>query len=180
MGQINGALRDVVGVRAFAIQPNSLGIRGAGRGLTFAVTGNDYGQLEEVAERLVARMQENPAFGQVRLDYETTQPQLFIEIDRTRASDLGIEIAGLGDALRAVLDGRSVGTVFAQDTSYDIQMLSTVRSGERSRRSGKRLRAGGRRADGAACPPSCGSRNARSPRNWNARVKTGRSRFRRA
>jgi hydrophobic/amphiphilic exporter-1 (mainly G- bacteria), HAE1 family len=74
---------------------------------------------------LVARMQENPAFGQVRLEYETTQPQLFIEIDRTRASDLGIEIAGLGDALRAVLDGRSVGTVFLDDTSYDIQMLST-------------------------------------------------------
>jgi hydrophobic/amphiphilic exporter-1 (mainly G- bacteria), HAE1 family len=125
VGQINGALRGVVGVRAFAIQPNSLGIRGAGRGLTFAVTGNDYGQLEEVAGALVARMQENPAFGQVRLEYETTQPQLFIEIDRTRASDLGIDISGLGDALRAVLDGRSVGTVFVEDTSYDIQMLST-------------------------------------------------------
>lgn len=124
--QINGALRGVVGVRAFAIQPNSLGIRGAGRGLTFAVTGNDYGQLEEVAETLVARMQENPGFGQVRLEYETTQPQLFIEIDRTRASDLGVEITGLGDALRAVLDGRSVGSVFLDDTSYDIQMLSTA------------------------------------------------------
>ena len=126
VGQINGALREVVGVRAFAIQPNSLGIRGAGRGLTFAVTGNDYTQLEEAAGALVERMQENPGFGQVRLEYETTQPQLFIEIDRTRASDLGVEIAGLGDALRAVLDGRSVGTVFLDDTSYDIQMLSTA------------------------------------------------------
>jgi HAE1 family hydrophobic/amphiphilic exporter-1 len=125
VGQINGALRSVVGVRAFAIQPNSLGIRGAGRGLTFAITGNDYGQLEEVANALVGRMQENPGFGQVRLEYETTQPQLFIEIDRTRASDLGIEIAGLGDALRAVLDARSVGSVFVNDTSYDIQLLST-------------------------------------------------------
>ena len=125
VGDINAALRGVVGVRAFAIQPNSLGIRGAGRGLTFAVTGNDYAQLETVAEALVARMQQNPGFGQVRLEYETTQPQLFIEIDRTRASDLGVEIAGLGGALRAVLDGRSVGTVFVDDTSYDIQMLST-------------------------------------------------------
>jgi hydrophobic/amphiphilic exporter-1 (mainly G- bacteria), HAE1 family len=126
VGEINGALRNVVGVRAFAIQPNSLGIRGAGRGLTFAVTGNDYGQLQTVAEDLVARMQQNPDFGQVRLEYETTQPQLFIEIDRTRASDLGIDITGLGTALRAVLDGSSVGTVFIDDTSYDIQMLSTT------------------------------------------------------
>lgn len=126
VGQINDALRNVIGVRAFAIQPNSLGIRGAGRGLTFAVTGNDYDQLETVAEQLVEQMQQNPDFGQVRLEYETTQPQLFIEIDRTRASDLGIDITGLGDALRAVLDGRSVGTVFIDDTSYDIQMLATT------------------------------------------------------
>jgi hydrophobic/amphiphilic exporter-1 (mainly G- bacteria), HAE1 family len=126
VGQINGALRGVVGVRAFAIQPNSLGIRGAGRGLTFAITGNDYAQLAQAGEALVARMQENPAFGQVRLEYETTQPQLFIEIDRARASDLGVDITGLGEALRAVLDGRSVGSVFVNDTSYDIQMLSTA------------------------------------------------------
>ena len=124
--QINGALRGVIGVRAFAIQPNSLGIRGAGRGLTFAVTGDDYAQLAEVSERLVARMQEDPAMGQVRLEYETTQPQLFVEIDRERASDLGIDIAGLGEALRAVLDGRSVGSVFLGDASFDVRMLSTA------------------------------------------------------
>ena len=124
--QINGALRSIVGVRAFAIQPNSLGIRGAGRGLTFAVTGDSYERLAEVSDRLVARMQEEPAFGDVRLEYETTQPQLFVEIDRARASDLGVEIAGLGEALRAVLDGRTVGSVFIDDRAYDIQMLSTA------------------------------------------------------
>jgi HAE1 family hydrophobic/amphiphilic exporter-1 len=125
VGEINGKLRQVIGVRAFAIQPNSLGIRGAGRGLTFAITGDSYDQLAEVSERLVARMQENPAMGQVRLEYETTQPQLFVEIDRTRAADLGIDITGLGEALRAVLDGRTIGSVFIEDESYDIQMLST-------------------------------------------------------
>ncbi|SNR24530.1 efflux RND transporter permease subunit [Puniceibacterium sediminis] len=126
VGEINGKLRGIIGVRAFAIQPNSLGIRGAGRGLTFALTGDSYAQLAEVSQKLVERMQENPAFGQVRLEYETTQPQLFIEIDRTRASDLGIDISGLGDALRAALEGRSIGTVFVQDKSYDVQMLSTT------------------------------------------------------
>nr|WP_245867044.1 efflux RND transporter permease subunit [Kandeliimicrobium roseum] len=126
VGDINAALRQVIGVRAFAIQPNSLGIRGAGRGLSFAVTGDNYAQLAEVSERLVARMQQNPDFGQVRLEYETTQPQLFIEIDRARAADLGVDITGLGEALRAVLEGRTVGSVFIDDRAYDIQMLSTT------------------------------------------------------
>ncbi|MFP4328254.1 MAG: efflux RND transporter permease subunit [Paracoccaceae bacterium] len=125
VSELNRGLRDVIGVRAFAIQPNSLGIRGAGRGLSFAITGNSYSQLAEVSETLVQRMQDNPDFGNVRLEYETTQPQLFIEIDRARASDLGIEIAGLGEALRAMLEGQSVGSVFIDDLAYDIQMLST-------------------------------------------------------
>ncbi len=63
--------------------------------------------------------------GQVRLEYETTQPQLFVQIDRERASDLGVDITGLGDALRAVLNGRSIGSVFIDDTSFDVQLLST-------------------------------------------------------
>ncbi len=123
--EINGKLRGVIGIRAFAIQPNSLGIRGAGQGLSFAVVGNDYATLADSARKLVASMEQNPALGQVRLGYDTTQAQLFIEVDRTRASDLGIDIAGLGEALQAVLDGRTVGAVFLEDKSFDIKMLST-------------------------------------------------------
>jgi hydrophobic/amphiphilic exporter-1 (mainly G- bacteria), HAE1 family len=125
VGDVNRYLGSVVGVRAFVIQPNSLRIRGAGRGLSFAITGSNYEQLSQVADQLVQAMQQNTAMGQVRLEYETTLPQLFVEIDRARASDLGIDITGLGNALRAVLDGRSVGSVFIDDTSYDVQMLSS-------------------------------------------------------
>lgn len=125
VGEINGMLRGIIGVRAFAIQPNSLGIRGAGRGLAFAITGDSYDQLADVAETMVARMQEVPGLGQVRLEYEQTQPQLFVQIDRTLAADLGIDISGLGQALQAVLDGRRVASVFIDDASYDVQMVST-------------------------------------------------------
>lgn len=125
VNDINAGLRDIIGVRAFAIQPNSLGIRGAGRGLAFAITGNDYDQLAEVAQAMVDRLSENPAMGQVRLEYERTQPQLFVQIDRTLAADLGVDITGLGQALQAVLDGREVASVFIGDTNFGVQMLST-------------------------------------------------------
>ena len=125
VAEINGRLRGIIGVQAFAIQPNSLRIRGAGQGLTFAVVGSSYDTLGPLSAELVRRMEENPAFGQVRLGYETTQPQLFIEVDRARASDLGVNIDGLGEALQAVLDGRNIGTVFIEDRSFDIKMLST-------------------------------------------------------
>ncbi|MCX7567895.1 efflux RND transporter permease subunit [Sulfitobacter sp. F26169L] len=125
VSEINGKLRGIIGVRAFAIQPNSLGIRGAGRGLAFAITGDSYDQLAEVAEIMVDRMRQIGGMGQVRLEYETTQPQLFVNIDRALAADLGIDITGLGQALQAVLDGRTVASVFIDDSSYEVQVLST-------------------------------------------------------
>jgi hydrophobic/amphiphilic exporter-1 (mainly G- bacteria), HAE1 family len=126
VGQINGLVSQVVGVQAFAIQPNSLGIRGAGRGLQFAIVGNSYERLAEAADALVDRLGQDARFGEVRLDYDTTQPQLFVAVDRDRASDLGIEIEGLGEAIQAVLDGRTVGQVFVEDKSYDVKMLATA------------------------------------------------------
>ena len=127
VADVSRAAAAVVGVRSFAVQPNSLGIRGAGQGLQFALLGSDFDEPRRgAAEALVKAMEADPRFRQVRVSYETTQPQLYISVDRERASDLGIDIDGLGETLQAVLDGRSVGSVFIDDRSYDIDISSTT------------------------------------------------------
>lgn len=126
VGDINRRVSGVPGVRAFAIQPNSLRIRGAGNGLQFAFTGNDYAVLADTAQKMVAALEADSRFRQVRLSYETTQPQLSVRIDRERASDLGINIDGLAEALQALLDGREVATVFIADRSYPVKLVSTT------------------------------------------------------
>ena len=47
-------------------------------------------------------------------------------IDRERASDLGINITGLAEALQAMLDGHEVGQVFIEDRSYEVKLVSTT------------------------------------------------------
>ncbi|POF32283.1 efflux RND transporter permease subunit [Roseibium marinum] len=126
LSEVNALVRDVPGVRAFAFQPNSLGIRGAGSGLQFAVAGSDYAQLGAAADRIIAAMEEDPRFRQVRLSTEATQPQLSVSIDRERASDLGIDINGLGSAMQAMLDGRKIGQVFINDQAFDVKFVSTT------------------------------------------------------
>ena len=123
--QVNGMLGSVPGVRAFAIQPNSLGIRGAGNGLQFAFVGNSYDELADVARQMVDRLEQDPRFRQIRLSYETTQPQISVRIDRERASDLGVNIDGLAEALQALLDGREVAQVFIEDRSFPVKLMST-------------------------------------------------------
>lgn len=126
VGQVNGMLAGVPGLRAFAIQPNSLGIRGAGNGLQFAFVGNSYDELAGVAQAMVDQLKQEPRFRQIRLSYETTQPQISVRIDRERASDLGVDIDGLAEALQALLDGREVAEVFIEDRAYPVKLMSTT------------------------------------------------------
>jgi HAE1 family hydrophobic/amphiphilic exporter-1 len=126
VGQLNGLVSSVPGVRAFAIQPNSLGIRGAGNGLQFAIVGSSYEQMGDAAQKLVQALEDDNRFTGVRLSYETTQPQLSVSIDRARASDLGIEISGLAQAMQAQLDGTNVGSVFIDDRAFPVKLISTT------------------------------------------------------
>ena len=125
VGEINQGLRGIPGVRAFAIQPNSLGIRGAGSGISVALTGPSYDDLAGAAETLKRAMEDEPGFSRVRMSYETNQPQLSIDIDRERADDLGIRIDGLAGAMQSVLDGREIGEVFVDDRAVPVKLVST-------------------------------------------------------
>ncbi len=126
LADINARVAEVPGVLAFAFQPNSLGIRGAGSGLQFAIVGNSYDRLGQAALAIIAEMENDPRFVAPRLSTEATQPQLAVRIDRERASDLGIDINGLSEALQAMLDGREIGQVFIEDRSYAVKLVSTT------------------------------------------------------
>jgi len=126
LDEINALAARVPGVRAFAFQPNSLGIRGSGSGLQFAVAGSSYDRLTAAANAILAEMEEDERFDRPRLSRDATQPQLKVVIDRERAADLGINYTGMSQAIQALLDGRSVGSVFLDDKSIDVKMLSTL------------------------------------------------------
>jgi HAE1 family hydrophobic/amphiphilic exporter-1 len=123
--EINSQVSKIPGIRAFAISPNSLGIRGGGQGLRFALLGPDYDGLITEGDKLIAAMEGRPEFRNIRLDFQATQPQLSVEIDRDRAQDLGVSISGLGQALQAVLDGREIATIAAGDRSIPVKLIST-------------------------------------------------------
>lgn len=123
--EINQQLTQVPGVRAFIRQGNSLGVRGGGSGLQVGLVGDNYQTLSDTANRLVDELSKDEKWGRVSTNYETTQPQMTLSIDRQKAASLGIDINGLDATMQAMIDGSDVGTVFINDTSYSVRMLST-------------------------------------------------------
>ncbi len=123
--EVQAKLVNVPGVRASINQSNSLGIRGGGSGLQFGLVGDNYQSLATAANAVKAEMEADPKWGRVSVNYETTQPQMTLTVDRDKAASLGVDINGLSTTMQAMIDGSNVGTVFINDQSYAVQMLST-------------------------------------------------------
>ncbi|OJU70014.1 MAG: multidrug transporter AcrB [Rhizobiales bacterium 63-7] len=127
VSDINAATARVPGLRVNVIQSNSLRIRGAGSGLQFAILGSDNEKLTAAAQKVVQAMDENASFSQPRLTNEPTQAQLSVAIDRERASDMGVNIAGLSTAIQSLLDSRSVVDVYVDGEAYPVLLTSNTR-----------------------------------------------------
>jgi multidrug efflux pump subunit AcrB len=77
--------------------------------------------VQAISERL-------PRLTAPRLSYSTTQPQLTVEIDRERAADLDVDIEGVAQTLRAMVEGSEVAELNVGDETVPIRIES--RSGD--------------------------------------------------
>jgi len=113
-------LAGLTGVLAFAINPPSLGQSFRSTPLQFIVQGNSYQQLEEMTSKILNKMRENKQLFMPDSDLKLNKPQLRVEIDRDKASALGVQIEEIGRTLETLLGGRQV-TRFKKDgEQYDV------------------------------------------------------------
>jgi len=119
---LNARLQQIPGVRVFARRPNSLGIRGGGQGLQFAIVGDDYEVLSNAADAMAEQLEANPAFSRVQVNFDTTQPQMSIRIDRDRVADAGLQLEAISMAVQILLSGREIGTFFDADDPVSIRV----------------------------------------------------------
>ncbi len=124
---ISSFIAQVPGVRAFATSPNSLGVRGGGNGLQFAIVGTSYDTLAKAATAAVDKLSADPRYGNVTSSYDTTQAQVRVQVDRQRADRLGIDIAGVGTTLQTMLDGLSVGDFTIDGITYPVYLQASAR-----------------------------------------------------
>ncbi len=122
--EIQAKVRNIPGAVVNLRQANSLGIRGGGQGLTFAVTGIDYDSISKGATDLIGTLSQNPAFANVQLNYDLNQPQLKVNIDRDRAADLGVSVADIGTIVSTLLAGADMGNFYIGDDKIDIRAMA--------------------------------------------------------
>ncbi|NVK25657.1 MAG: efflux RND transporter permease subunit [Gammaproteobacteria bacterium] len=120
MAEINQELQSLADVRAFAIMRSSLGGRGLGRPVQFVLQGDTYEQLAQWRDTLLEAARKNPNLSGLDSDYKETLPQLLVEIDTERASDLGVSVQDIGRTLEAMLGQRRATTYIERGEEYNV------------------------------------------------------------
>jgi hydrophobic/amphiphilic exporter-1 (mainly G- bacteria), HAE1 family len=129
--EIAATLRDplkaIPGATARVSQPNSLNLRRSGGRIEFTLTGGNYGAIAAAADDfLVAMHQRLPNLEDPEIEYQQTQPQLSVKVNRQRAEDLGIQVESISDTLRAMVDGLEVAELNVNDRSIPVRIESAA------------------------------------------------------
>src|SRR6185295_1401780 len=95
------------------------------------VTKNEYqytlqdaetGELYHWAPILEAKMRELPAFIDVNSDLQITNPTVKVQIDRDKASSLGVTAEQVEDALYSAFGTRQVSTIYTPSNEFFVIM----------------------------------------------------------
>lgn len=124
VNDIRGQLSQLAGLRAFAVNPPGLGQSAFNQELEVVVAGPDYEQVLAWSEILMAALEDNPNLTGVDTDFEQTQPQLNVELDRDRAADQGITATDVGLTLQAMFATLTASTYVDRGREYDVMLES--------------------------------------------------------
>ena len=117
-------LSKVPGIQVFLMNPPAISIGGRmTKGLyQYTMQGPDTGELYRFATILEKKMKEKPEFQDVNSDLQMNNPEIRVEINRDKASSLGITALQIEDALRSAYGSREVSTIYTQTNSYKVIM----------------------------------------------------------
>ena len=124
--EVNRQLGTIPGAQARVIRGNSLNLRNADGGLDFALIGTNYQEIFKQTNRFVLAMEERlPWLNNARVEFRATQPELSINIDRQRATDLGVDIADLATIIQVLIDEFEVAELTVDDITLPIMLQAT-------------------------------------------------------
>jgi multidrug efflux pump len=114
-------LMGLPGVSAFPVTPPSLGQGFRERPINFViVSGDSYENMARVAQQFIAEMQKNPGIVQPDSDLQLNKPEIFLEVDRARAADMGISVDTVARTVETMLGGRVVTRYKRDAEQYDV------------------------------------------------------------
>ncbi len=107
--------------RAFASQEQTISVnRRGGQPVQFVIQNNNFEKLREILPKFLDEAKKSPVFEGVDADLKFNKPELRINIDRLRASELGVSVADINQALELAYSDRRLGYFYKSGKQYQV------------------------------------------------------------
>ncbi|MFW5975050.1 MAG: efflux RND transporter permease subunit, partial [Bacteroidota bacterium] len=95
-----------------------------GKPVNIEISGDEFSELIPITENLKAYIEELqiPGIEELKMDIEPNTPELVVNINRDKASMLGISTGQLGSTLRTALNGKEISKIRDGEDEYDIRL----------------------------------------------------------
>ena len=100
--------------------------------IQYNLRGDDLDELEQIASQVVTTLQSTPGFVDVNSTSQSGKPEIAIDIDRDRASDLGVKVEDLGKAVSSLIGGQAVTNFEDGGKNIDVRVRLVGSQRERS------------------------------------------------
>ncbi len=107
--------------RAFAIQEQTISVnRRGGLPVQFVLQNNNFDKLKDMLPKFLEEAQKNPVFAGVDADLKFNKPELRLNIDRLRASELGVSVTDISELMQLSLSNRRLGYFIKDGKQYQV------------------------------------------------------------
>jgi len=121
-------ITEIQGAVVIPFLPKAVG-RGFGETFQVVLQGPDLAVLEKTARALRDEIDQAGILSQPRISLNFEKPQLNLDIDRSRAANLGISVRDISEALQILLGGLDISQFNFEGKQYDV--IAQLRRGDR-------------------------------------------------
>jgi len=108
-------------VRAFAIQEQTISVnRRGGLPVQFVIQNNNFEKLQGILPKFLEEANKSNVFAGVDVDLKFNKPELKVNIDRLKASELGVSVADISELLQISLSNRRLGYFIKDGKQYQV------------------------------------------------------------
>jgi multidrug efflux pump len=107
--------------RAFAIEEQTISVsRRGGQPIQFVIQNNNFDKLTTIIPRFLEEANKNAIFQGVDVDLKFNKPELRINVDRMKASELGVTVEDVSQTLQLALSNRPLGFFTRDGKQYQV------------------------------------------------------------
>lgn len=116
-------LQSVAGIRVTSVAAAQDSVSGGQKPIMISIKGSDLSELQKISDRFMAEMEKIDGVVDLESSLKEPKPTLGVHINRVLASDLGLSVSQIANAIRPLIAGDNVTTWEDRDgETYDVNI----------------------------------------------------------